>query len=103
MVTTYGTLISATYRDWLWPAVWMLPEQNAYGSWPSSGEIDILEARGNGLSYPAQGSNYVRSSVNYGPLPTLLNQIYGWQVGDSPCLLVCQLIQFKVFDQALIV
>ncbi|KAF8631464.1 hypothetical protein AX15_002401 [Amanita polypyramis BW_CC] len=64
--------------DWLWPAIWMLPEQNTYGNWPSSGEIDILEARGNSPSYPAQGSNYVRSSVNYGPLPTLLNQIYGW-------------------------
>ncbi len=56
----------------------MLPEQNVYGSWPSSGEIDILEARGNGPSYSAQGSNFVRSSLNYGPLPTVLNQIYGW-------------------------
>ena len=28
----------------LWPAIWMLPEQDAYGSWASSGEIDILEA-----------------------------------------------------------
>lgn len=28
----------------LWPAVWMLPEHDAYGPWPSSGEIDILEA-----------------------------------------------------------
>ncbi|KAF8347469.1 glycoside hydrolase family 16 protein [Amanita rubescens] len=65
-------------RDWLWPAVWMLPEKNIYGSWPSSGEIDIIEARGNGPSYPAQGSNFVRSSLNYGPLPTILNQIYGW-------------------------
>ncbi|KAF8737453.1 hypothetical protein AX14_012841 [Amanita brunnescens Koide BX004] len=64
--------------DWLWPAIWMLPEQNTYGGWPSSGEIDILESRGNGPSYPAQGSNYVRSTLNYGPLPTVLNQIYGW-------------------------
>lgn len=28
----------------LWPAVWMLPERDAYGPWASSGEIDILEA-----------------------------------------------------------
>lgn len=27
-----------------WPAVWMMPEDNAYGAWPRSGEIDILEA-----------------------------------------------------------
>ncbi|GHE23361.1 hypothetical protein GCM10017764_03290 [Sphingobacterium griseoflavum] len=26
-----------------WPAIWMLPTANAYGGWPSSGEIDILE------------------------------------------------------------
>jgi beta-glucanase (GH16 family) len=26
-----------------WPAIWMLPEENKYGGWPSSGEIDIME------------------------------------------------------------
>ena len=26
-----------------WPAFWMLPEPNAYGGWPSSGVIDIME------------------------------------------------------------
>lgn len=33
----------------LWPAFWMLPEaegETAYGSWPNSGEIDIMEANG---------------------------------------------------------
>ena len=33
--------------DWLWPAVWMLPAQHVYGQWPASGEIDIVESRGN--------------------------------------------------------
>lgn len=28
----------------MWPAVWMMPEENHYGGWPLSGEIDILEA-----------------------------------------------------------
>lgn len=23
--------------DWLWPAIWMLPVDNAYGIWPKSG------------------------------------------------------------------
>ena len=27
-----------------WPAIWMLPEQEKYGRWAASGEIDILEA-----------------------------------------------------------
>jgi len=30
----------------MWPAFWMMPEQNVYGGWPRSGEIDIMEARG---------------------------------------------------------
>lgn len=33
--------------DWLWPALWLLPEEWRYGGWPESGEIDILEAIGN--------------------------------------------------------
>ncbi|KAH7890395.1 glycoside hydrolase family 16 protein [Phlebopus sp. FC_14] len=76
--------------DWLWPAIWMLPEGNGsssstpqgmgvYGGWPVSGEIDIMEARGNLPTYPAQGSNYVRSSLNYGPFASgSTPSIYGW-------------------------
>jgi beta-glucanase (GH16 family) len=30
----------------VWPAIWMLPAQEKFGGWPASGEIDILEARG---------------------------------------------------------
>lgn len=33
--------------DWLWPAVWMMPENSRYGEWPMSGEIDIMEGKGN--------------------------------------------------------
>ncbi|KAM5543724.1 hypothetical protein V8D89_002341 [Ganoderma adspersum] len=64
--------------DWLWPAIWMLPKDNKYGPWPLSGEIDIMESRGNGLSYPAQGSNFVRASLNYGVLESVQTHIFGW-------------------------
>ncbi|KAK7062554.1 hypothetical protein VNI00_000042 [Paramarasmius palmivorus] len=64
--------------DWLWPALWMLPVSDEYGPWPLSGEIDIMESRGNGIEYPFQGVNYVRSSFNYGPMAALLTQIFGW-------------------------
>ncbi|KAI9068988.1 glycoside hydrolase family 16 protein [Trametes sanguinea] len=64
--------------DWLWPAIWMLPKDNKYGAWPLSGEIDIMEARGNAPSYPAQGVNYVRSSLNYGVLQSVQTHLFGW-------------------------
>ena len=37
-----------------------------------------MEARGNPQSYPAQGSNFVRSSLNYGPMATLQTHLIGW-------------------------
>lgn len=30
----------------LWPAVWMMSKDEAYGGWPTSGEIDLLESKG---------------------------------------------------------
>ena len=30
----------------MWPAIWMLPTDNAYGGWAASGEIDIMELVG---------------------------------------------------------
>jgi beta-glucanase (GH16 family) len=33
-----------------WPAIWMLSSDNAYGNWPSSGEIDIMEHVGYDLN-----------------------------------------------------
>jgi beta-glucanase (GH16 family) len=40
-----------------WPAIWMLPSDNAYGTWPASGEIDIMEHVGYDL-------NKIHSSVH---------------------------------------
>lgn len=56
---TSARLVSKGSGDWLygriearaklpagrgtWPAIWMLPTGNAYGGWPRSGEIDIME------------------------------------------------------------
>ncbi|NDV62885.1 glycoside hydrolase family 16 protein [Puniceicoccales bacterium CK1056] len=56
---TSARLLSKGYGDWLygrieiraklpagtgtWPAIWMMPTGDAYGIWPRSGEIDIME------------------------------------------------------------
>lgn len=37
-----------------------------------------MEARGNGPEYPAQGVDFVRSSLNYGVFDTLQTHIFGW-------------------------
>ncbi|KAH7033407.1 glycosyl hydrolase [Microdochium trichocladiopsis] len=52
--------------DWLWPAIWMMPEKSVYGQWPASGEIDIMEAKGNDHDYP-HGRDYVDSTLHWGP------------------------------------
>ncbi|KAJ7692096.1 concanavalin A-like lectin/glucanase domain-containing protein [Mycena rosella] len=66
--------------DWLWPAIWMLPVSPKYGPWPASGEIDLVESRGNGLRYTANGANYVQGSLNWGPTPALngVGHSYSW-------------------------
>lgn len=38
----------------------MLPVRNEFGMWPASGEIDIMESRGN-LNYPASAGGGVES------------------------------------------
>ncbi|CAO3620269.1 unnamed protein product [Mucor hiemalis] len=52
--------------DWLWPAIWMLPKYSAYGGWPASGEIDIMESKGNQRS-PHGNSSAVLSTLHWGP------------------------------------
>lgn len=53
--------------DWLWPAIWMLPVNDTYGPWPMSGEIDIVEGRGNNHTYAQGGNNIVSSTLHWGP------------------------------------
>lgn len=51
--------------DWLWPAIWMMPTDSVYGDWPKSGEIDIMESRGNTVDYEG-GRNVYYSTLHWG-------------------------------------
>lgn len=54
--------------DWLWPAIWMLPTNSVYGDWPRSGEIDLVESRGNSASYKGLGADWIASTIHWGPV-----------------------------------
>ena len=64
---TYGYIearIALPEGTAMWPAFWMMPNNDAYGEWPRSGEIDIMEAMGrlpyvssSALHYTVKGSD----------------------------------------------
>lgn len=50
-----------------WPAFWMLPSEQVYGTWPKSGEIDIMESVN--LKVPLKNGkieNTVHGTLHYG-------------------------------------
>lgn len=63
----------------LWPAIWMLPTDERYGKWAASGEIDIMEFKG---QKPAQ----IWGTLHYGkawPDNTHSGAIYRLPAGQS--------------------
>ncbi|MFK8006894.1 MAG: family 16 glycosylhydrolase [Saprospiraceae bacterium] len=85
---TSARLVSKYKGDWLhgkikiraktasglgtWSAIWMLPTDNEYGTWPNSGEIDIMEHVG-----------YNPDTV-FGTVHTKsFNHMIGTEVGDN--------------------
>lgn len=56
--------------DWIWPALWLLPRNSVYGGWPRSGEIDLIELRGNRQLYNGDvnvGVEQMGSTMHFGP------------------------------------
>lgn len=87
--------------DWLWPAIWcvartvapsvvaaayktlhdrLMPQNNVYGEWPRSGEIDIMESRGNDAETYPIGNNIVTSALHWGT--TYLNDAWRLSAGE---------------------
>ena len=70
---TYGVLearVRVPRGDWLWPAFWLLPEapgDAGYGAWPRSGEIDVMEGRGNAEDWQMLGGDPNRRRLDEDP------------------------------------
>jgi beta-glucanase (GH16 family) len=72
-----------------WPAIWMLPNDYAYGSWPASGEIDIMEMVGydpNNVHFSIHdqtnfGGNSKTSTYN---IPTASSDYHLYRVDWTP-------------------
>ena len=52
-------------------AIWLLPRHHQYGDWPSSGEIDIVESRGNNDLTDEfgnqMGNSHAGQTLHWGP------------------------------------
>jgi beta-glucanase (GH16 family) len=87
---TYGRMeVRAKLPDgqFLWPAIWMLPQTEKYGTWPNSGEIDIMENWNRGWDQNAifgtlhtqpfngAGGKQGRTEIN-NPLPSASFHVY---------------------------
>ena len=78
----------------LWPAIWMLPEDDEYTGWPTSGEIDIMESKGSvpdkvwgTLHYGDKRPNNAQSGSHYEfPEGQTIDQFHvysiEWQPGE---------------------
>ena len=61
--TRYGRIeasIQVPAGQGLWSAFWMLPTNSPYGSWPASGEIDIMEV------FVRQPEPFTQGAAHYG-------------------------------------
>ncbi|TYA12291.1 glycoside hydrolase family 16 protein [Paenibacillus faecis] len=63
----------------IWPAFWMLPQDQAYGTWAASGEIDVMEARGR---LPGTSSGAIHFGGQW-PANTYLSGEYHFPAGQT--------------------
>lgn len=75
----------------LWPAIWMLPTDWAYGGWPKSGEIDIMEQVGYDpfkvhMTVHTESYNHTRNTQKSGTLivPSLMDSFHLYRVDWNP-------------------
>lgn len=59
----------------IWPAIWMMPSKDRYGSWAKSGEIDIMEFKG-------QEPHRIHGTLHFGDVWP--NNRFATKVFDKP-------------------
>jgi beta-glucanase (GH16 family) len=64
------------YGQGMWPAVWMMPNNPAYGGWPRSGEIDIMENLGD-------NTRLFYSTLHHSITNEMLQGTYTTPIGQS--------------------
>ena len=57
----------------IWPAFWMMPTDDVYGGWPSSGEIDIMEYLGHQTNTSYATCHFGNSPIDRGQLGSSYN------------------------------
>lgn len=74
-----------------WPAIWMLPTDWAYGGWPKSGEIDIMENVGYDparvlFSVHTEAYNHVKGTQRSGEknMPTAMTDFHLYRLDWTP-------------------
>ena len=73
----YEARIKLPKGDGLWPAFWMLSNNEPYGTWPQSGEIDIME-------YVATNNDETLGYIHYGGLwPNNKNQGKKYKISNT--------------------
>ncbi len=79
---TYGRFEIRAKVPWgkgLWPALWMLPQDDAYGGWAASGEIDLMEIVG-------EKPHEVLNSIHFGsvyPERSLITHVHPLPGGST--------------------
>jgi beta-glucanase (GH16 family) len=80
--TLYGRVEFRAQVPWgkgLWPALWMLPQEDRYGGWAASGEIDLMEIVG-------EKPHEVLNSIHFGssfPARSLLTHVHKLPGGST--------------------